>query len=75
MKDYDIGKIYEIFGYDYNIKISPINSNLYRNISTYIDFSNCESILRKKNGLSSSILTVYQLEIDNTNEQSLINDV
>ena len=75
MKDYDIGKIYEIFGDDYNIKISPINSNLYKNISTYIDFSNCEKILRTSSGLSSSILTVYQLEIYNTNEQSLINDV
>jgi len=76
MKDYDIWKIYEIFGDDYNIKISPINSNLYKNISTYIDFSNCENILRDSYGLSpSSILTVYQLEIDNTNEQSLINNV
>ena len=76
MKDYDIGKVYEIFGDEYNIKISPINTNSYKNISTYIDFSNCENILRARNGLSSSsILTVYQLEIDNKNEQSLINDV
>ena len=76
MKDYDIGKVYEIFGDEYNIKISPINTNSYKNISTYIDFSNCENILRASYGLSSSsILTVYQLEIDNKNEQSLINDV
>ena len=76
MKDYDIGKVYEIFGDEYNIKISPINTNSYKNISTYIDFSNCENILRTSNGLSnSSILTVYQLEIDNKNEQSLINNV
>ena len=76
MKNYDIGKIYEIFGDDYNIKISPINTNSYKNISTYIDFSNCENLLRTSNKLSnSSILTLYQLEIDNKNEQSLINDV
>ena len=76
MDNYDIGKIYEIFGSDYNIKISPINSNIYENISTTINFSNCENILRSKNELSqSSILTVYQIEINNVYEQSLINDV
>ena len=76
MEDYDIGKIYEIFGNDYNIKISPINTKQYKNISTYIDFSKCENILRKKNGLSSSdILTTYQIEIDNPNEQMLINNI
>ena len=74
--NYDIGKIYEIFGNDYNIKISPINSNEYKNISTYIDFSNCENILREENKLSSSsILTVYQIEILNNNDQSLINNI
>ena len=36
MKDYNIGKIYEIFGDDYNIKISPINTNSYKDISTYL---------------------------------------
>ena len=76
MKDYDSGKIYEIFGNDYEIKISPINTNRYNNISTYINFSNCENILRESNGLSSSdILTVYQIEIDNKYEQSLINGI
>ena len=76
MLEYEINKIYEIFGDDYNIKISPINTNIYNNISTYIDFSNCENILRDKNELSqSSVLTVYQIEIENSNDQSLINEV
>ena len=76
MKDYDIGKIYEIFGNDYNIKISPINTKIHENISTYIDFSNCENILREANGYNSSnALTIYQIEIFNNNEKSLINDV
>ena len=58
MLEYEINKIYEIFGDDYNIKISPINTNIYNNISTYIDFSNCENILRQENELSqSSVLT------------------
>ena len=76
LEDYDIGQTYEIFGDDFNIKVSPINSKIHGNISTYIDFSNCEKILREKNKLDeSSILTVYQIEMDNPNNQSLINDV
>ena len=76
MDNYDIGKIYEIFGSDYTVKISPINTQLYENISTYINFSNCENILREENEISpSSILTVYQIEINNYYEKSLINDV
>ena len=72
MKNYTFDKIYEIFGNDYNIKISPINSREYQNISTYINFANCENILRIKNNVSSSsTLTVYQIEIDYPFEQSL----
>ena len=76
MDNYDIGKIYEIFGDDYNIKISPINTNSYNNISTYINFKNCENILRSTNELnSSSLLTVYQIEINNNYGESLNNKV
>ena len=72
MKDYEICKIYEIFGNDYNVKISPINSMMYKNISTYINFSNCENILRRENNLSiSSVITVYQIEIDYPYDQTL----
>ena len=72
MKNYTFDKIYEIFGNDYNIKISPINAREYQNISTYINFANCENILRIKNNVSSSsTLTVYQIEIDYPFEQSL----
>ena len=73
---YDIGKIYEIFGNEYNVKINPINLNIYKNISTYIDFSSCENILRKENELdASSLLTVYLIEILSKYEKSLINNV
>ena len=72
MENYELNNIYEIFGSDYNIKISPINSRENKNISTYINFANCENILRIKNNISSSsILTVYQIEIDYPFEQSL----
>ena len=76
LNDYNISKIYEIFGKDYNIKISPIHLKMYKNITTSIDFSNCENILRQKNRLSeSSVLILYQIEINNPNQQSLFNYV
>ena len=76
MENYDIGTIYEIFGYDYKIKITPIHINKYKNISTHINLLNCENILRTVNGLSSSSrLTIYQIEIDNPNDQMLINNI
>jgi hypothetical protein len=76
MRYYDIGKIYEIFGNEYNVKINPINLNIYKNISTYIDFSTCENILREENELDpSSLLTVYLIEILSKYEKSLINSV
>ena len=72
MENYNICTIYEIFGNDYNVKISPINTVMYKNISTYINFGNCENILRRENNLSpSSIITVYQIEIDFPYEQTL----
>ena len=72
LEDYNISNIYEIFGDDYNIKISPINSMTYKNISTYINFSNCENILRRENNMSiSSKIIVYQIEIDYPYEQTL----
>ena len=76
LEGYEVGQTLELFGDDFNVKVSPINSKTHGNISTYIDFSDCEKILRDKNELDeSSILTVYQIEIDNPNQQSLINDV
>ena len=76
LNDYNLGDIYEKTGIDYRIKISPINSQHYDNISTYIDFLNCENNLRSANELSSSsILTVFQIETFNNNEQSLTNNI
>ena len=76
MEEYDIGKIYEIIGDDYNVKISPINVKEHDTIATYIDFANCEKILRESKELDpSSLLSVYQIEIYNNHEQTLINNV
>ena len=76
MKDYEKGRIYEIFGSDYTIKISPINTKKYSNISSYIDFSNCENLLRQNDETSSSsCLAVCQIEVDNKYGQSLVNEI
>ena len=73
MDDYDVGKTYEIFNDDYNIKISPLNRNIFKNNSTYNYFSNCENILRLVNHLNdSSILTMYQIKIYDSNKYALI---
>ena len=54
LDDYEIGKVYEIFNDNYDIKISPMNTDIYQNISTYIDFGNCEDILIETNNLNES---------------------
>ena len=41
MKNIKIGKIYQIYGNDYNLTISPINA------TNNIDLTLCEQILRK----------------------------
>ena len=71
----EIGKIYEIIGEDFVIKIHPLNSKLNEN-STNVYILECEDILREKYGLSSSsILTIMQIEIKSSNENSLTNQV
>ena len=75
MENYDIDKIYEIFGNDYQIKISPLKEKTYKNISTYINLTNCENIFRQKSEISISNLSLFQIEIYNTYQNSLINEV
>ena len=76
MKDVEIGKVYEIQGDDYEVKISPINFNDYEGSSTYINFLECENTLRMKNIIpQDSILTVIQIEIYKYDEKSLTNQL
>ena len=71
----EIGKKYEINGNDYNLTITPIN-DLNTVKSTYIDFSDCEEILRKECHIPpEEILTILQIEIDKMNENALTNQV
>ena len=71
----EIGKNYEIKGEDYEMKIHPIDTDLGEN-KTNVDFSECESILRKKYNISDDqILTTLQIEIQSKLENSLTNKV
>ena len=71
----EIGKIYDIRGKDFSLKIKPTNASNFDN-STYVDFYECEKILRKSYNISNtSIITFFQLELDNNDEKSFINQV
>ena len=63
-----IGEYYKLTGNDFSMTIRPLNSNNTDN-STYVDFSNCEEILRQELKISpSNTLTFLQVEINNINE-------
>ena len=75
IKKIEIGQKYEINGDDYNILISPVNViNTFN--SSYVEFSICEQILRKKYNISQEkILTILQVEIERKNEKCLTNQI
>ena len=76
LKDIDIEKNHKIKGKDFTLLIYPIANSSSLDYTTHVDFSQCEEILRSSKNLSSSdILTILQLEINNTNDKSLINKV
>ena len=71
----EIGENYELKGKDFTIIIKPTNS-AYMNNSTHLNFQKCEKILRNNSNIDiSRILTLFQVEIKNINEQSLVNQV
>ena len=70
------GEVYEIKGDNYIIKISPINFYDFKETSSFINFLECESALRKKNGLSiQDILTVIMIEIEKNEINALTNQI
>ena len=76
IKDADIGKVYDIKGNDFEIKISPINFNEYKYSSTHINFLECENTLKRKNNLPpEAVLTVIQMEIYKYDDKSLTNQI
>ena len=75
IKDKEIDKIYELDGEDYKILIYPTNATTLSK-KTHVNFEKCESILREYYHFgNSSILTFCQIEIENPNEHSLINQL
>ena len=71
----DISKYYYMKGEDYNIIIRPTNSTTIRSL-THVDFEPCEDILRAHYNIPKSrIITFLQLEIDNLDSQSAVNQV
>ena len=71
----DIRKIYEITGEDYIMIIKPTNET-YISSSTHVNFTSCENELRSYYNISDSrIITFLQVEIENKNEKSLVNQV
>jgi hypothetical protein len=62
-------------GEDYTVMIRPTNSSPILS-STHVDFGPCENILRAHYNISNSrIITFLQLEIDNLDSQSVVNQV
>ena len=75
IKNVEVGKIYKKIGDDYNILIYPTNSTFLSSIS-HVNFSECETLLRNHYEIpDSTIITILQLELENENSQSLINQV
>ena len=75
MNDVIIGENYEIIGDNFTIIIKPTNSTSFENY-THVDFNECENLLRKENNISnSSIITFFQLEIDNNDKNALYNQI
>ena len=71
-QDFEIGKIYEIFGNNFTVKISPMGRREYDKISTFIDFSQCENILRNCYNINlSTIITVLQIETTNISANNI----
>ena len=71
----EIGKDYKLNGEDFTLIIKPTNSSFLQN-TTHVDFIKCEEILRNTLNISSDrILTFLQMEINNKNNKSLINQL
>ena len=75
LNDKEIGQTYEIEGNDFTLLIYPTNSTDLSE-KTHVNFEECESILREYyHHLNSNIITFFQIELDNSNSQSLINQL
>jgi hypothetical protein len=75
IKQINIGENHDLETKDFKLSIRPTNSTPPKN-STYIEFEECEQLLRKINNISnSSLITFFQIEMKNTDPTALINQV
>ena len=75
IKQINIGENHELETKDFKLSIRPTNSTPPKN-STYIEFEECEQLLRRINNISnSSIITFFQFETKNSDPNALINQV
>ena len=75
INEIEIGQTYKKIGEDYSIFIYPTNSTYLTSI-THVNFTECEKILRKHYHIpDSTIMTFLQIEIENDDSKSLINQV
>ena len=75
LKDKKIGENYEVKTEKNIIYIRPSNSTGIIPSKTHLNLSQCESVLRDEYHLNYSILTLFQIEIANKNNESLVNKV
>ena len=70
----EIGKNYKMIGNDYILMIKPNNTFIPN--YTYVDFLSCENVLRSHYNISSNGTIIFlQLEINNKNNKSLVNNI
>ena len=73
--DKEIGNNYLIKGEDFSIIIKPTNSTAFKN-ATYVDFDECEQVIRLKyNFTNSTIISFFQFELNNENKNVLYNQI
>ena len=75
MDNITIGTTYEVEGDDFSLLIYPTNSTALISRS-HVNFEKCENILREFYHLpNSTVITFFQIELQNNNSKSLINQV
>ena len=75
IKQINIGENIEMETKVFKLTIHPTNSSPPKN-TTYVEFSECEQLLRNNNNISnSSIITFFQLEEYNENPNALIKQI
>ena len=75
LKNKKIGINYEIEGKDFIITIKPTNSTIFED-KTKVDFNECEKLVRGKYNISnSSIISFFQMEINNNENKALYNQI